>query len=177
MPETTARIAAVILSVAFGWASATKVFSFARWNLVLNGYGLPRAITSIAAPLVPVAEIGIALCLLFVSTRAGAAAALAMLAAFCLAILRARSIKGDRLPCGCFGGSESRRYQTMMWRNGFLGMLAAVVLLARDPVEVWIPATPRADEWFPAALVVIGASVALWTVLHVSAALRHKGQP
>lgn len=173
MPDATARFAAMFLAAVFVWAAASKLFSFTRWNVTLNGYGLPRALRAIAAPAVPVLEIVAATLLLFV-TRTGAAAALAILSMFCLAILRAREKTGDKLPCGCFGGSEQRDYRTMLWRNAFLAGLAAIVLFAEGRVAPVMPGAPAGGEWLAAALVVVGALVALWTALRVTDALRHK---
>ena len=175
MPDVTARFAATLLAAVFVWAATSKLFSFARWNVTLNGYDLPRAVRTVAAPVIPAVELVIAVLLLF-ATRAGAAGALALLSMFCLAILRAREKSGDRLPCGCFGGSEQRDYRSMLWRNAFLGGLAAIVLLADGRVAPFEPQVPSAQEWLPAVLVCIGSLVALWTALRVSDALRKKEQ-
>ena len=173
MPVETARFAAMFLAAIFVWAAASKLFSFTRWNVTLNGYGLPRGVRAVAAPGVPVLELVTAALLLF-ATRAGAAAALAILSMFCLAILRAREKSGDQLPCGCFGGSEQRDYRTMLWRNTFLAGLAAIVLFADGKVAPVMPSAPTGQEWLPVALVVVGAGVALWTALRVTEALRSK---
>lgn len=173
MPDATARFAAMFLAAVFVWAAASKVFSYTRWNATLNGYGLPHALLAIAAPVVPMLEIVTAALLLF-APRAGAAAVLAILGMFSLAILRARDKSGDKLPCGCFGGSEQRDYRTMLWRNTFLAGLAAIVLFADGSVEPVLPDAPTGQEWLPVALVVVGALVALWTGLRVTDALSHK---
>ena len=178
MPETTVRIAVLLLAAAFMWAAAAKFFAFPRWKAVIARYGLPAPIDRIAVPLVPVAELAIAIVMLFISARVGAAAAVGALALFSLAVLRARSINGDRLPCGCFGGTEERHYQTMIWRNTGLGVLAAVVLLARDePAAIGTPASPEGAELLPAALAVFGGIVVLWTAWQVGAAFRRREDP
>src|SRR5688500_14237574 len=141
MPEETAVFAAVLLAAVFVWAAASKLFSYRRWNTTLDGYGLPLAAKSVAAPLVPVAELATAV-LLIVATRAGAAAALALLSLFCLAIFRARSITGDKVPCGCFGGSEHRDYRAMLWRNTALILLSAAILGSDEPVTFGVPDAP-----------------------------------
>lgn len=176
MPEATARFAAIVLAAILAWAATSKLLSFARWNVTLNGYGLPRVVRAIAAPGVPMLELLIAAGLV-VAPRAGAAGALALLGAFCLAILRARAVSGDKLPCGCFGGSNERDYRTMLWRNSALVLLAAVVLGADEPVSIGMPAAPGKGELLPVILIVTGGLLALWTALRVSAALRHKEHP
>jgi hypothetical protein len=128
----------------------------------------------VATPLVPVVELATALTIAFVSARAGAAVALVLLAAFSLAVLHARSINGDRLPCGCFGGSEERHYRTMLWRNAALALLAALVFRARADVEVLTPSMPTGREWIAAALFLVGGLIVLWMTWQVSAAFRHR---
>ena len=160
MPEITVRIALLLLAAAFTWAAVAKLVAFRRWSAVIARYGLPAPMDRIAGPLVPLAELAIAVTMLFVSARVGAAAAVGALALFSLAVLRARSINGDRLPCGCFGGTEERHYRTMIWRNAGLGALAAIVLLAHpERTDVGFPSAPEGSEMLPAALAVVGGIV------------------
>jgi hypothetical protein len=96
--------------------------------------------------------------------RAGAALAVALLAAFSLVVLRGRSRQGEKLPCGCFGRSRERDYRTMLLRNALLGLLAAVVLLSeREGSALAGVSLPDGAELFPALLVAIGVLVAAWT--------------
>lgn len=177
LPEVIARFAAVLLSLAFAWAAVAKLSAYARWKAVLARYGLPASVRYVAGPLVPVIEIATAVTIVFISARAGAAAACVLLAAFSLAILRARSINGDRLPCGCFGGSEDRHYRTMLWRNASLALLAALVLQARGEVNVTLPSMPQGGEWVAAGLVVVGGLLAVWMAWQVSSAFRNREHP
>src|SRR5688500_13155652 len=124
MPDTIARIASLALAVAFGWAGAAKLVSFRRWAEVLGRYGLPKPLKLIASVIAPPAELAISATLILGATRAGALAALGALVVFTAAIFRARALNGDRLPCGCFGGSSKRHYKTMLMRNAALGALA-----------------------------------------------------
>ena len=172
MPEVAARIAALLLCAIFAWAAAVKLLGYERWSAILDRYGLPPIVTAIARPTVPIAEAAIAIFGAFLSPRIGAAAALAVLAGFSLAVLRARRINGDKLPCGCFGGSEERHYRTMIIRNGVLGAFAAAVLLADEHVDPVATALPTIDDALPVALVVVGFAVALWTAAQVSNAMR-----
>jgi hypothetical protein len=179
MPEATARIAAVLLAGAFTWAAVAKILAFARWRAVLARYGLPSPLRRTALVGVPGGEVAIAAVTLFVSARAGAAAAVGALALFSLAVLRARAINGDTLPCGCFGGTEERHYRTMLWRNAALGALAAIVLLAReDPVGAGTELTrPSGPDLLPAILVVVGGAVMVWMAWQVASAFRRREEP
>ena len=156
------------------WAGVAKVTAYSRWKAVLARYGLPSGVRAVAGPFVPALEVATAITIAFFSARVGAAAACALLAAFSLAILRARAINGDRLPCGCFGGSESRHYTTMMWRNAFLVVLAALVLRAQPAVDVVGPSLPQGGEWIAAGLVAVGGALVLWMAWQVSSAFRHR---
>jgi len=177
MPETTARIASVLLALAFAWAGVAKLLTYHRWQRALAGYGMPRVVGNLAAPIVPVVELAIATALVFVSPRLGAIAAVGVLAAFSLAIMRARALQGDRLPCGCFGGSSERNYQTMVARNALLGALATIVLVAKLDTPLGLPSAPTADDALPIALVITGTGLALWTGLHAASSLRRREHP
>lgn len=177
MPETTARIASILLALAFSWAGVAKLLAYQQWQKALAGYGMPQAVRNVTAPVVPLVELAIAVALLFVSPRLGAIAAVAALAAFSLAIMRARALQGDRLPCGCFGGSSERNYQTMVARNALLGALATIVLLARIDTAIGFPPAPTAHDVLPVALAIVGTALVLWTGLHAASALRRREHP
>ena len=177
MPETTARIASILLAVAFAWAGIAKLLTYRSWRAVLDRYGLPRPLGAVVAPIVPVAELVLAAVIVFVSPRVGAIAAVGALAAFSLAIMRARAIQGDRLPCGCFGGSAERNYQTMIVRNAVLGTLATIVLISRIRTAIDLPPPPTAADAVPVALVIVGCALALWTALHTASSLRRREHP
>lgn len=154
-----------LLAVAFFWAAVAKASRPSAWRNALIGYQLPHSIVMPALVLVPVAEIvaGVLLSAGGVASKAGAALSVALLAAFSLAVLRARRIRGDRLPCGCFGGSGSRDFRLMLVRNAALGAVAAAILLvpavARYELE-----TPDAAQMLPALLVALGAVLIAWLV-------------
>jgi hypothetical protein len=85
-----------------------------------------------------------------------------MLSLFSIAILRARSLQGDHLPCGCFGGARKLDYRTMLSRNAFLGALSGIVLLGSGDVAPTTPSVPSSGEILPAALVLIGCALVAW---------------
>lgn len=177
MPEMTARFASILLAVAFAWAAVAKITAFRRWQQVLERYGLPKPVRMVAGPAVPVFELVIAVISLLVSPRIGAIAAVAALAAFSLAIMRARTLQGDRLPCGCFGGSSERNYQTMIVRNAILGTLATIVLVSGLDSAIGLPSAPTASDALPVGLMVVGGALAIWTGLQASSYLRHREHP
>lgn len=154
-----------LLAVAFFWAAIAKASRPAAWRAALLGYRLPKAVVVPALVLVPVAEIvaGVLLSAGGVASKAGAALSVALLASFSLAVLHARRIAGDRLPCGCFGGGGSRDFRLMLVRNAALGAVAAAILLvpavARYELE-----SPDATQLLPALLVALGVVLIAWLV-------------
>lgn len=158
-----------LLAVAFVWAALAKASRPPAWRSALLGYRLPDQLVTPALVGVPVVEVVAAFLLAAggAATKAGAALAVALLAAFSLAVLRARRLEGDRLPCGCFGGTGSRDYRLMLVRNAFLGAVAAAVLLvprlARYELEV-----PSSGEVVPALLVAGAAAAITWLALSVT---------
>lgn len=172
MSDTLARIASLLLATAFGWAAIAKLSGFSRWRVTVASYELPPSVERAAAPLIPVIELLLAFACVVVP-RVGAAAALATLAAFSLAILRARSRRGDRLPCGCFGGTKERDFKTMLLRNAGLGVLAGVTLIASGDGSVALSA-PTASDLVPVVLVLLGAALILWVTLQSAHLLRRR---
>ncbi len=155
-----------LLGVAFFWAAIAKASRPSAWRHALVGYRLPAGMTTPALVLVPVFEIvaGVLLSAGGDGSRAGAALAVALLAAFSLAVLRARRLQGDQLPCGCFGGSGSRDYRLMLVRNAVLGAVAAAILVVR-PVAEYELEPPAASQALPAVLVGLGLVLVGWLVM------------
>jgi hypothetical protein len=173
MPEDIARIVAIVLAAIFGWAAIAKVLRPKDWTTALAGYGLDVRVKMTAAVLVPAAEAAAAI-LLITAHAIGAAFALALVAGFSLAVLRARSVRGSRLPCGCFGASKVRDYRELLARNAVLGALAGVVLVSQR-LESLELATPGIGDILPVALAAGGLIVALWAARQVMVSLRRKG--
>jgi hypothetical protein len=171
MPEITGRVAAVLLGALFLWAAGAKALRWHAWVRALGTYSLGRW-ESIVRVAVPAAELFVGILLVAGSARIGAALALFMLAAFCLAVLRARAMQGDRLPCGCFGRDERRDYRTMLLRNTLLGGLAAIVLLSETELPLDGVRVPGAGELVPAVLVGLGVLLAAWVARETIASSR-----
>jgi len=165
MLATLAFVAAVSLAGMFAWAAAAKAIWPAGWRGAVGGFGIGRRSEPFVSITVPVVELAVAVTILWGDARAGAALALALLAAFSAAVARARSLQGDRLPCGCFGRATVRDYRTMLTRNAVGGGLAAVVLLAgaRNGIAEAARA-PSGPELLPAALTCLGTVLAGWAL-------------
>ena len=169
------RIAGSLLSASFAWAAVAKLANRRAWSRALEGYGLGRSTQAMAFWGVPLAEAAIVVVMLAFSARAAAALTVALLASFSLALLRAKEIRGDRLPCGCFGKATDRDYRLMLLRNAGLGVMAAVVLLSGPEEGLLVAAaTPEAGEFAPAALALAGVLLAWWTVSQTMSAWRKK---
>jgi len=173
MTLALARFAAVLLALAFAWSALAKTLSWQSWRTTLAGYGFGPAERTVAV-LAPAVEAAVVL-LLVITAELGAAMALALLAAFCLAILRARSLQGDRLPCGCFGGARSRDFRLMLLRNWVLMLLCAVVLVSGLKGNVVAGGPPEDFETLPAALIVVGAGLGAWMLKHARILFAKKG--
>ncbi|HEY2802726.1 MAG TPA: MauE/DoxX family redox-associated membrane protein [Actinomycetota bacterium] len=159
------EVAAAALAVAFAWAAVSKVASWRSWRRALSGYGLPAGGERVAAVGVPVAETTVPLLILLGFPRAAGIVAIALLIAFSGAILAARARRGDRLPCGCFGGARVRDYRPMLARNALLAAVGSVAALAgSDGTMQSRIAAPGRGELLPAAIVVMSLALASWTL-------------
>jgi hypothetical protein len=114
----------------------------------------------------PVLEIVAAALVLLVSVKTGAALSLVLLGGFSLAVLRARSRQGDRIPCGCFGRAKERDYRLIIGRNLLLVGVTAVVLLGEESQGLLSGGeVPPASDVLPALLAAVGIglmAVVLW---------------
>lgn len=171
VPTAVASVASSLLAGAFAWSSIAKIARPLGWSRALRHYRLAAERFLLVA--VPGVEAGTAALLLLGATRAGGALSLALLGAFSLAVVRARSFEGDRLPCGCFGRAEARDYRTMLARNAVLGALAGAVLApGRDLAFLEGLHAPASDDAVPFALVIVGLGVAARAGWIVSRSLR-----
>lgn len=160
-----------LLAVAFFWAAIAKASRPPAWRSALVGYRLPARAVGPVLVLVPVVEMLAAVLLVAggQATKAGAALSVALLGVFSLAVLRARSVAGDRLPCGCFGGSGSRDYRLVLVRNVLLGSVAAAILLSPAIARYELEA-PAPSQMVPALLVAVGLALIAWLAVTVSRA-------
>jgi hypothetical protein len=149
-------LAAELLAGVFAWAAVAKVARFGRWRKSLAAYRLPRE--QALRVLVPAFEAAVPG--LVLAGRPGLAGGLALLllAAFAWAILRARRLGGDRLPCGCFGGAARRDYRLLLGRDVALGVVAASALV--DSAALPGLNGVEATDVLPVLMTALGAALA-----------------
>jgi hypothetical protein len=163
---------AAALAGVFVWAAAAKALDVRGWREAVAAHKL-GPVSRPALLGVPVLEVAVAGVVLAGAARTAALLALVLLAAFSGAILRARAIHGDRVPCGCFGRTRARDYRALLARNLGLGAVAAAVLVtgASFPLFEWIR-LPRGGEVAAALLAAAGLVLAAWMARRAQAALR-----
>ncbi len=177
MQEIVFATLAWLLVLCFSWAGLVKLVRFGRWRAALGGYGFSGDVEKVVALGVPFAELGVVALVVLGPARAGGALVLALVALFSLAILHARRLRGDRLPCGCFGGGSARDYRLLLMRNATLGAAAgAMLLLGREGSLRAFPAPDSADA-LPVILTIGGILLAFWMLQHVAGSLRGREQP
>jgi hypothetical protein len=172
---SVAEIAAAALALTFASAGFAKVAGFRRWRRAPASLELPATPAAVGAFAVPPLEVVAATLLLLGPPRAGAGLAIGLLAGFSVVLLRARSLRGDRLPCACFGGQGDWDYRLLLARNAVFAALAAVVLLA--PVRargLEAFGSPGAGDALPLGLTAGGLVVAFWMIQQARIALRRE---
>ena len=173
MGEALARLASLLLAVTFLWAGIAKLISFGAWRDALRGFGLAPALERPVSLTVPAVELSVAVIAILGDPQVAGALALALVAAFSLAILAARSKQGDRLPCGCFGDRGERDFRLLLGRNALLTVLVVAILLG--PEEPLLSA--RRASWsdlLPAALVAVGLIMLVWMLFRSATLLRNR---
>lgn len=163
MPDPLLFVFELVLALTFGWAVVAKLVHWGSWTQSLGAYGFPERTRPLVGVLVPVAELAVAALVLAGPIRVGLAAALLLVSAFSFGILRARSLQGDQLPCGCFGRTEERDYRLLLIRNALLGTLAGIALVAGTSESVVsLAEVPSSSELLPAVLVTGGVALVSW---------------
>jgi hypothetical protein len=159
VPDFVIAAASLVLAASLAWAASAKALYWASWRAALTSYALPNAAVGAVALAVPAIELVLVALMLSGALLVGAALTVLMLAAFSLAVLRATMLhRSNRLPCGCFGRMKTRDYRFLIVRNGFLGALAALVLIGNrnvDPVGGMGGASPASAAWVLLAAVLI----------------------
>jgi peroxiredoxin/uncharacterized membrane protein YphA (DoxX/SURF4 family) len=158
--------ARVLLAAVFAIAGVGKLLDLSGSRRAVAGFGVPARAASVTGLLLPLAELGTAVALVFPSSaRWGAVAALALLVGFGAGIANALA-RGRAPDCHCFGQLHSAPAgRGTLVRNGVLAAIAAVV--------VWRGPGPMVDGWVaarrPAELVSvgIGACAAILAALSV----------
>ena len=162
MTEPLTFVSALTLSIAFAWAAFSKLASYQRWRSALRGYGLPGGLERAALWGTPALEFIAVVLTLTGPIEVAGALILTLLASFSIVVLRARAIKGDRLPCGCFGGSTERDYRLMLIRNAVLGLPAAVLVLSGDAGLIDRLDSLQGSDLLPLGLVLLAGGLIVW---------------
>jgi Methylamine utilisation protein MauE len=168
------QLAGSLVALVFGWGAIAKLVRFSQWQQALGAYRLPPLVARAASTLVPLAEIAVTGLFVTDHALAGAALTVALLAGFSLALLSAHRSQGNRLPCGCFGRATPHDYRLLVGRNGALACLAGVVLIDGRDRLFTDAMRPTSTTLLPAALVVLGLSMALWMGREVTEAMRKR---
>jgi hypothetical protein len=166
-----ARLLSFSLGLVFAWAAVAKLVGFGSWRSALAGYRLPQGIERPLSVTVPIVELSLAAAFFAGATRVAAAASLAVLTLFSLAIVRARALQGTRLPCGCFGANKQRDYRLLLARNTVLAAGAGALLVYGQDVPGY-PSAPSDDAWVAAALVAVGVALLVWLFVSVRSGMR-----
>ena len=159
------------LAAIFGLSAWMKVREPARFTATLQAYAiLPPGAATLAAWLAIGAELAVAVALAAGSVVAVPALA-TLLLAYSLAIV-VNLFRGRRdIRCGC-GSADVRLGPELLWRNAFVGLLAATTV---------IPETPRRLVMFDAAGIVAFSIFALlswfaWEQVILNAQQRTKSE-
>ena len=162
MTDSLTFISATALAIAFAWAALSKLAGYERWRGALGGYGLPGTFERVAGFGVPALEIGAVVLVLTGPLEVAGAVILALLASFCLVILSARASKGDRLPCGCFGGTTEHDYRLMLIRNAVLAVPAGVLVLSGESGLIGRLGSIEGSDVVPLGLVLLAGGLIVW---------------
>jgi len=130
VPDLLVAVARVVLAGVFAAAAWGKLTDRLGTQQAARDFGVPAVAAPAVAFIVPVAELTVAVLLIFGGSAAvaGAVGAVALLAVFTIAIAVSLS-RGRRPDCHCFGRvrTEAVSSRTLV-RNGAL-MAAAVLVL------------------------------------------------
>lgn len=122
--------ARLVLAAVFAIAGWTKARDPAGTRAAVHEFGVPKSAAPAVAFLLPVAELTVAILLLFEDTAAvGAIGAIALLAIFIVAITVSLA-RGERPDCHCFGQVRSEPVsRSTLARNWALIAIALIALL------------------------------------------------
>jgi len=117
------------LALVFGTAGVTKLLDLKGTQSSLDSFGLAKGLIPWVSILLPVAELGICVALLFGVTAWGASlAALLLLCVFC-AVIGVNLSRGQTPDCHCFGHLYSQPLgRGTLIRNGFFALLSLVLV-------------------------------------------------
>jgi hypothetical protein len=177
MTDPLAVVSAIALAIAFTWAAISKLAGYQRWRRALQGYGLPGGLERVALVGTPFLEIAAVGFILRGPLRIAGALVLALLASFCVVILKAQATQGDRLPCGCFGGTTERDYRLMLVRNAVLGLPASVLMLSSNSGLINRLESFEGSDALPFGLVVLAGGLVVWMTMGLLEMMNTRTKP
>lgn len=177
--EMVLLMARLILAIVFSIAGAGKLADHEGSRKAMREFGVPEALTTPFAWLLPVVEIMVAIALLPLSTAwFGGIGALALLAAFLVGI-GVNLAKGNAPDCHCFGQLHSEPVSWSVFaRNAVLAVIAAfIVVQGKDNPGLsavdWMNDL-RAGEAISLCLSAVAAALLIPTFAMLRKALKHQ---
>jgi hypothetical protein len=165
----------LFLAAVFAVAGCAKLVDRAEFREAITAFRVPRSLVAAATIAVPLIELAVAAALLAAPTaRAGALAAVALLAIFSGAIVRALRF-GSAPDCNCFGGiTQTEVGRGTLIRNAALAAVAVFVIASGQSVGAlhWLTLIATGDRPLFAVLVACIAGLS-WFCL---ALLRQNGR-
>ena len=177
MTDPFSFVSALALAIAFGWAALSKLTSFQRWRRALGGYALPSGLERGALLGTPALEALVLGLVLAGPLGMAGALSLALLAGFSIVVLRARATQGDRLPCGCFGGSTERDYRLMLVRNAVLGLPAGALILSGNSRLIDRFESFEGSDALPLGLVLLAGGLIVWMTMGLLEMMNTRSKP
>ena len=170
-------VAGLVLATVFAAAGLGKLTDRAGTRKAVGEFGAPDRLVGPLALLLPVAELAVAIALLFAQTRSvGAVGALALLTVFSAAIGTSLA-RGQAPDCHCFGllHSAPTSWKNLV-RNALLAGLAAAGLVDSGPGPLgWIGHLPPV-EFLALAAGIVAASLAVGGGFAFVSLLRSQGR-
>ena len=156
-----AVVARMVLVAVFAVSGIAKLLDREGTRRAVEGFGLPGSLVGPIASALPLGEIAIAAALIpGTSARAGAGAAVALLAAFMIGI-SINLAQGRRPDCHCFGQLHSAPVgPATLARNVFLAAAAAMVAFGAGP-DAGGPVADAIGDLDGTGLLVAGIAVAV----------------
>jgi hypothetical protein len=150
------------VAVAFAWGAAWKALRPRAWGSIVATYDLGRLSPGVKAA-VPVAEAAVVGLAVAGARPLAGMVALICVVAFTAAAVRRRASTPGRVPCGCFGASETS-FPAIVARNVALALAAAIAAGGVNGLEL---RAPSPGDVIPLVLALAGVAavlVAAWSV-------------
>ena len=155
-------IVRLILAATFGLAGMTKLVDPLGTRRGMAAFGLPRRLANLSALLLPLAELGLAVALLFRPlARLAALAVLLLLLAF-IAGITWNLIRGRKPDCRCFGQTTSTPLgAATILRDCVLALLALTVIIWGAGPQL----LPALDQLPPGPALLLAGGLALLLIV------------